>query len=246
MNYVMAGRSIGAVLGGSQRAASNGLLTGLVAYWKLDEASGNAIDAHSNALTLTAANAPGSAAGKIYATARTGNNSNQYFYRASEAALQLGDIDFALAAWIWPADEQNNAICAVYGTVQANRSILFNINAGNCGFYCTNSGGTQSSAIAAGIDTFAWSLCMAWHDATANKIYVQIDDGTPVESAHSGGARVSTDAWTIAALTENAFSIPLNGRIGPVAMWKNRTLSAADRAALWNGGAGLAYSGFTA
>lgn len=243
---VMGGRgAINPVLAQGRGGGGNGLLTGLVAYWGLDEASGNALDKHTNGLTLTAANAPGNAAGQVYATARTGNNINQYFYRTAEAALQLGDIDFALAAWIYPADAANNAICAVYGLVEANRAILFNVNAGNCGFYCTNSSGTQTPVITAGIDTNTWNFCMAWHDAAANKIYVQVNDGTPSEAAHTGGARISTDTWTIAALSGNVFGIPLNGRIGPVAMWKNRTLSAADRTLLWNGGAGLAYSAFS-
>jgi hypothetical protein len=42
-----------------------------------------------------------------------------------------------------------------------------------------------------------------------------------------------------------------SGRIGPVAMWKSApggggVLTAAQRTALWNGGAGLAYADFTA
>src|SRR6266404_503553 len=41
-----------------------GLLTNLVSYWKLDEASGNAVDSVGTN-TLTANHAPGSMAGKV-------------------------------------------------------------------------------------------------------------------------------------------------------------------------------------
>ena len=81
-------------------ATGNGLLTNLVGYWGLDEAAGanNALDKHSNALTLTQTGSPGSAAGKVYAGSRTFDGSGQQFSRASATSLQMGDLDFAIAA----------------------------------------------------------------------------------------------------------------------------------------------------
>ena len=83
--------------------AGNGLLTNLAAYWGLDEAGGanNALDKHTNALTLTQVASPGSASGIVYARARAFDGINNYFYRASETLLQSGDIDFAIAAWVF-------------------------------------------------------------------------------------------------------------------------------------------------
>jgi len=54
----------------SRRAVAsggNGLLNALIAYWPGDEASGNLLDAHSNALHLTDTNTVTNAAGKVYA-----------------------------------------------------------------------------------------------------------------------------------------------------------------------------------
>jgi hypothetical protein len=75
------------------------LTDNLISFWKLDETSGNAIDAHGSN-TLTAVASPGTAAGKIE-TARTFNGSSQYFSVASNASVQVGDEDFYVAGWVY-------------------------------------------------------------------------------------------------------------------------------------------------
>ena len=69
--------------------------TGLVSYWKLDEASGTRVDSHGPN-PLTPANAPGGAAGKI-GTGCTFNGS-QYLHHPDLIA-PLGDEDFTYTLW---------------------------------------------------------------------------------------------------------------------------------------------------
>ena len=235
--------SIGGVLGsGRAAAAGNGLLTGLVAYWGLDEASGNALDKHSGGLTLTQTNSPGASTGIVYGTARTFNGT-QYFRRNSEAALQTGNIDFALAAWVYVADTANRSIAGKFNYSTNNREFALIHESTLAQFVVSADGsGTLSRAQLSLPTQNAWHFYVAWHDATANKIYLQIDNGTPAETAHSTGVFVGASPFDIGYL----FGVySWSGRIGPVTFWKNRTLSADDRTALWNGGAGLAYSAFT-
>ncbi len=236
--------AMGYVLGRGAGAAGNGLLTGLVAYWGLDEASGDALDKHSGGLTLTPANSPGADTGVVYATARTFNGINQRFSRNNEAALQAGDIDFAFAAWAYSASSDNRCILAKYSYGTNNREFAIYYESSAVRFSVSSAGTAATlSTVTASIPTSsAWHLYIAWHDATADKIYLQIDDGTPAEQAHSGGAYVGASSFYIGLLNNIYY---WNGRIGPVAFWKNRTLSADDRAALWNSGAGLAYSSFS-
>ncbi len=252
MNYVLAGRSIGQVLGRSAGAASNGLLTNLVAYWKLDEASGNAIDAHTNGLTLTAANAPGADTGKVYATARTFNGSNQYFSRASEAATNIGDVSFSLAVWVYldsvigsgktivnksVGSTGNRGYALSYlPTISAFRFFVRNIADTASGFADATTFGAAS--------TGQWYFVVGVHDATNDSLAIYVNNIAGNSIAWTGGVLTNSIIFQIGA-GEGAATNPLSGRIGPVAFWKNRTLNAADRTLLWNGGAGLAYSAFS-
>ena len=76
------------------------LLTDLVSYWKLDEASGDALDSHGTN-NLTVNGSIGTAAGKI-GSARDleSSGSDQYFSLADNASLSTGDIDFSVAGWV--------------------------------------------------------------------------------------------------------------------------------------------------
>lgn len=76
---------------------ASSLLTGLVSYWKLDEASGNAADSHgSNTLTNTSA---GFTTGKINNGASL--NVNQYFARGDDCGIANGSCSASM--WIKPS-----------------------------------------------------------------------------------------------------------------------------------------------
>ena len=251
MRYVLGSRaSIGGVLGSGRGGGGNGLLTGLVAYWGLDEASGNALDKHSGGLTLTQSGNPGADTGKVYATARTFNGSSQYFSRNSEAALQTGNIDFAIAAWVYlpSVTGDNKPIVYKGGTSSAIDYYLdYSVYVARFRLVVTANGSTEAWVAA---DTFGaassntWYFVAGWHDAVANTLNIAINGGAADSAAHSTGVYAGTGAFAIGKI--QAYNKFLSGRIGPVAFWKNRTLDATARAALYNGGAGLAYSAFTA
>lgn len=236
---------------------SNGLLNNLVAYWPLNEAGGanNALDLHTNGLTLTQNSSPGADTGIVYATARTFDGSADYFSRASSAALQTGDVDFTLAAWVMPA-----------GVTGDNKTIIYKGGANNAIDYyldystylarfrlvVTANGSTEvwTQADIFGAATIgAWYLVIGWHDSAANTINIAVNGGAADSAPHSTGVYAGTGALAVGwSQAYNKFS---SGRIGPVAMWKSAAggggvLSEAQRSALWNGGAGLAYAAFTA
>lgn len=236
--------------------ASNGLLAGLVGYWGLDEAGGanNALDKHTNALTLTQINSPGSAAGLVYASARTFSGASQYLTRASQALLQGGDNEMVWAAWVMLTAKTNlYPIIAKYDfytnagreymldyyNVADRFRLLVNTGAGN--LVCTaNTFGSPS------LNTWYW--VMAWHDPTANKVYINVNNGTPDSIDFSAGLRAGNEAFAIGGLPDGTYYH--TGRIGPAMIWKSAAgaggmLTADKRTALYNAGAGLAYSAFT-
>ena len=250
MRHVLGSRaSIGGVLGsGRGGAGGNGLLTGLVAYWGLDEASGNALDKHSGGLTLTANNAPGTDTGKVYATSRTFSAaSNQYFSRASEAATQTGDINFAVAAWVYistiPSASEYPGI--ITKDIAGAREFHLLLNGDSKRFNFTLPGLGLAVATTYGEPpTGQWIFVAGWHDTTADTVNISVNNGA-VDSAARTGTPTTTAAPLEIGRDYATQTRILKGRLGPVAYWKNRILSADDRAALWNGGAGLAYSAFS-
>jgi len=237
--------SIGGVLGSGRGASGppNGLLTNLIAYWALDEAGGanNALDKHSNGLTLTQVNSPGADTGKVYATARTFAGANTRFNRTSESLLQLG-TSTAWAIWFYPNSGTPAAteyIATKTDGVTVDEMLIAILSTGKCYYRGKQSGSVQSTGT---INGAAWNLAICWTDGTNQ--YISLNNAT-ADSSGSGSATTNRNG----ALTIGAYVSGINtftGRIGPVVFWKNRTLDATARAALWNGGAGLAYSAFTA
>lgn len=80
---------------------ANALSSGLIGYWKLDEASGNPVDSSGNAQTLTNANTTAFAVGKFANGADLERSSTNYFYVADNATLSVTG-NLTLAAWIKP------------------------------------------------------------------------------------------------------------------------------------------------
>jgi hypothetical protein len=219
----------------------------------LNEAAGanDALDLHDGGLTLTQNGSPGSAAGIVYASARTFDGSADYFSRASEAALQAGDVDFAIAAWVYLTSNAADAGVIIKGNGAAAATIEYYLRyqQSTDKFRFIVGNGTSGIGInsAQGPTINAWHLITCWHDATNNLIGIQMDSNAPATGEWTGGAAPTANALLCgvgyAAATNIAY---WPGRLGPVSMWKNRTLDAAAIASLWSGGAGLAYSAYTA
>lgn len=239
----------------------NGLLNNLIAYYKLDEAAGanDAVDAHTGGLTLTQASSPASAAG-ILGTARV-FNATVYFARAGDdAELSTGDVDFTLSVWVYlAAVNVNQAIVTRYQMNGNQREYLlywnYNDHAPNSRFsFTVSSNGAVTTTLdattfgAASINT--WYHVVAWHDSVNNLLGIAIN-GVSDTAAYSSGVFNSTAAFTLGGLWNNTtFIYPFNGRIDEVGFWKSAAgnggaLTAVQRAALYNGGAGLAYSQLT-
>lgn len=235
-----------APLGVARGVAGNGLLNNLIAYWPLNEAAGanNALDLHSNALHLTQNSSPGSAAGKVYAGARTFDGANDYFSRAS-ASLTPASSDFTVACWVWSDAVSIQLVICLDDAGGRNYRIYH--TAGGVSFFSYVAGAT--TARVTGFTTGVWHLLIAWRDHALNETHITLNNGAP----GNGTSGAFTTTPTNFLIGRQGFTLEevWNGRIGPVAMWKSApggggVLSEAQRLALWNGGAGLPYASFTA
>lgn len=223
---------------------SSTLNTGLIAYWDMDEASGNALDSETTgtAQDLNDNNTVTSAAGKIGTSRQFTAASSEYFSRINEADLTAGDIDFTWAAWFYldSTGAQRTIVCKSSGDQTAYQ---LDITSGNQVrfFIYSSTGPAYYMATTSGFSpsTGTWYFAVGWHDATANTVNVCVNDGTVYSTSTTGSAPISNGSSLTIGSYQSA-SLFWNGRIDEVGFWKKK-LSAAEITELYAGGAGKTY-----
>lgn len=220
-------------------AAPSSLLTSLQAYWKLDEASGTRSDAHG-ANHLTDNNTVTQAAGKLDSAAQFTASSSEYLSLADNAALSTGDIDFTLCAWVYLDSGGERAAVTKWTSAGNQKEYALLTEADSKPYLYVSHNGVNLASVnaAAALSTGAWHLLIGWHDAAADTLNLQVDNGSVNSAAHTLGVRDGTGQFNLGALEGAGYF--MNGRIDGAGMWK-RVLTSGERSALWNAGAGLDY-----
>jgi hypothetical protein len=232
------------------------LQANMVAYWPGDEASGNLLDAHTGNYDGTDAASVTSGTGLVYASARQYTAANSEFhYIGDNAALSTGDIDFTIAFWINVDSLGANRYCvSKVGYANGQGEFLVGVADTNVLFFRVYDGtwatavGYVAAATQGAISTGNWYFVVAWHDSVANTVNIQVNAGTVDSAATTGAVGDSTASLFIGAVGSNETGGGnfTDGRIGPTMFWKSAgggggVLSAAQRTALYNAGAGLTY-----
>jgi len=229
------------------------LTDNLVSYWALDEASGVRYDSVvASANDLTDNNMVGSTAGMHNLAAQFVEADSDSLTRADNASLSLGaNTAVTVSAWV-RADSgtTNGAIVAKWGGGGNLYDIEYRlyIKAGAGGGTDKFSFGVGDGTAGLGLAEWplgdlalpsAWFFVVGWYDPSTSKVYIQVDNGTPVEAAWAGG-------------THNGNGVLALGRAGSfgsyygdftsdaVGLWF-RVLTAQERTDLYNAGAGLFY-----
>lgn len=212
-------------------APASTLLDGLISYWKLDEASGIAVDSVGSN-TLTDNNTVTSAAGQVGSSRQFTLANSEYLSIASNASLQAGDIDFTISAWINATTfaASGNAVVAK----QSNNGdtgieyILF-VDNSNTAYLAVRIAGSTKLVTKGGLTTGTWFHLIAWHDSIANTINIQVNDGTLASVATTASlVSVTTAEFRIGARALVGNEIYFNGQIDDVKFWK-RVLTIAER-----------------
>ena len=214
----------------------SGLLTSLMAYWKLDEASGTRSDSYG-ANHLTDVNTVTQAAGKLsYAAQFTAVNAERLTI-ADNAALSMGDIDFTLCCWVYFDTLPVSGLIAKWNGTADEYAIYYD-GGGRIRFGVDGGGGLVTvPADALGTpSTSTWYFIVAWHDSVANTINIQVNNGTINTAAHSVGVNNSDGIFRLGEIS----LVYLNGRMDGVGVWK-RVLTQSERQYLYNTGSGNDY-----
>jgi hypothetical protein len=210
-------------------SSSSSLLTGLVSYWKLDEASGTRFDTVSSN-NLSDNGGVGSAIGKIGNAAEFDTTN----YLSTNTVLSSGP--FTVSCWIYadtvtqPAggivNRYSNSVPAdrTWTTYVANDDIVFGVLPTSL---------TVSNVVSAA----TWHLFIFWYDDVAQEIGIQFDT-TIQTTPQTTGYPVTNVDFTVGA--RSGGNTEFDGRIDEVGIW-SRVLTAAERTQLYNGGSGITY-----
>lgn len=223
--------------------SSSGLNVGLVASWKLGEASGTRSDSvGSNHLTDN--NTVTQAAGKIGNAAQFTIANSEYLSVADNLDLSTGDIDFTIALWVYlDAKATSQILVGKLDATAGNKEyqVFYDQSIDRFRFSVATPTDVDVlvSASTFGSPTAAtWYLIIAWHDATANTINISVNNGATDSAATGGALQASgTAEFDLGRRSFSGSNLYFGGRLDAVDIWK-RLLTAGEKTELWNSSVG--------
>jgi hypothetical protein len=220
------------------------LNSSVVAFWKLEEASGTRADATGRGNNLTDNNTVTQAAGKIGNAASFASASSEYLSCADNADLSTGDVDFTIAGWFYLTTKTAAMdLLAKWGASGNFEYILFYDLGTDRFVFTVSNNGTAAATVSA--STFGspavgtWYFVVVYHDATGNLLGISVNNGAFNTLAHTTGVFNSTAGFRLGA-RDSGSAAYFNGRADAVGFWK-RLLSSAEITELYNAGAGREY-----
>lgn len=240
------GRLAKSLIGRQPNGVASTLLTGLLVYWKLDEASGNRADSGPNGLALQDFNTVTQGAGiKGNAAQFTAANS-EYLFSNSALINPPATGDYTISFWVnLDTNVGTYTVLSRYG-VAANRSMLvvYSPGSGKYIFYGWDTAPTQYSVgTATSPNTVGqWYHIVCIRDYTNSLISIIVNDGTVSSAAMSNAVPNQTSNQEF-RVGQDGTGTYFNGRVDELGFW-NRKLTAAEITALYNGGAGATYPAF--
>lgn len=215
------------------------LLTGLVSYWKLNEASSTRVDVVS-ANNLTPTNNPTNTAGKLGDGVNLVGASTQYLSSASNVAAFAGNQDFTAIFWFKVSSAGTTQELISKGVdLSANttwdwrlflQSSALRVRMSYGSGFDTTNVGTLSN------DTF-YMATIQYTQAT-KLLSIQINNGTPATLTLAGTAQATTGPLRVGIAP--SLTLPCTGVIDDLVLW-SRLLTQVERDQIYNSGAGRAY-----
>lgn len=218
----------------------------LEAFWRLEETSGTRFD-YFGSNDLTDNNTVTRGTGKIGYGAEFSVGNKEYLSINDNPDLSSGDIDFTIAGWVYLHDNSNYRFILSKGTTGDNKDNeyqLFYTKWGGANTFAFDVGnGSTSGEVTStsfghpSLDT--WYYIVAWHDASANTINIQVNNGTVDSASYSSGAFDSEGVFRFGqyAGSDPGTTYYWDGMLDGFGFWK-RVLTIDERNALYNSGNG--------
>ncbi len=231
---------------GAGALLSEAAIAALVSWWSLNEESGNRADAHGSN-TLTDINTVGFAAGKQGNAADIESATAEYLSIADGDAAGLKPTSsFTCFGWVKP-----ESITAAYNTI-----VSYAINSGNFAGYILRSrdnsiteytwylyaGGSYKDVVSTVVPVAGtWAFVAAWYDSSDEKLYISVNNETPVSTAGGSLALPASQPFYVG----NDATSPtryFDGLIDEAGVFIGYAMTADDRTALYNSGDGITHA----
>lgn len=173
---------------------------GLIAFWKMDETSGNRTDAVGS-MVLTDNNTVGYGTGKYTNAADFEHASTEYFSVADNATVSFGPTESFTVSFWYKAESRDGLlfvskasnINALEWAVGAG-SYNYIFSTGNNAF--SRSTATSDSSVGVGY----WQFICSWYNASTDSIYIRVNNGKinrekATYGPTDGAADVLVGAW---------------------------------------------------
>ena len=220
------------------------LLTNLVGYWKLDEASGDAIDSHGNH-DLAENNTPDSVEGKISGARSFDSSLLQGFSKGADSELGITDSGFTFACWVKP--NGFGVIASKGWGVHRNFREEWRLSIGEASlvFRCRGTNSNPNIHVAS-LPLDEWSHVVCGREITSidtmtlfiyvNGVLAPVILGSPF---HNFNSAVGGRGFSLGFMSFTGTDY-FDGAIDEAAYWM-RTLTEENVSELYNSGNGLAY-----
>jgi len=231
-NYT--GRRASPLMGGASVAQPPALLANLLAYWTLNESSGNRADSTGNGKTMVETGSVTGAAGfgNVGAVSVWPNNVANY--------LSLGSVLFSSGSWSiagWLNLAAVGVAQQVFSQAQAgvgNRQFISVATTGRVNYSASGSNAQGTTVLTSG----TWYLLVSTYDGTTIKGYVNA-----AASADASATQTASYTGDVIYLGRASGAAPLNGSLGGWGVY-NKVLSNTEQVWLYNAGNGRAFNEF--
>lgn len=225
----------------------------LVAYWKMDQASGSRSESTGGCgAAEEVGGTVSSATGKISNAAALVKANNRVLRVSDASCIETGTDGMTISEWVYfttlPSGEDWSISTRKYNpsSTQYVYGVYFT-SAHQFKFQKSNTGNTGDiiSVTTSGlsISSGEWHYVVSWLDTINDEIGIQVDDGTVFTTATTTSIHEGNGHLVFGAAIDNGTdtrSQIMDGRIDEVGIW-HRALTAGERYALWNSGAGCTY-----
>jgi hypothetical protein len=224
----------------TSNVSSSPLLTGLISYWKLDESSGNAVDAAGGGNNGTTTSVTYSATGKIN-TAYGFNGTTSYVDMGNTANLSLTTAG-SLCAWVYTNDTARTGVIVSKGNPGSDiNGYTFGFIYGGLYWELANATTAISGSIPISGNIFKnkWYFVVLTWNGTYVNMYL---NGTLVNGPISQTVTPVSNVYPfrIGARGDYSGSSLWSGTIDEVSVY-NRALTSTEVTNLYNSGAGKSY-----
>jgi hypothetical protein len=229
--------------------SSNGLLSGLYAYYKLDEASGaGALDAGSGGRNLIQSNGGGiiGSVPGIVNTARSFPGTAMFIRNVSTTDFSPRSNHFFVTFWAKAGSlgQREMEMVSKFTSETGNKEwiVFLDLSSRKPIFFASSDGNTVTSVTGSlpFANTSTWYFIAAGWDG--NNIKISVNGGPYVTASFVGPIFAGAAVFTIGS--ENG-TLPWIGQIDEMAIWIGRNdLTISDVQQIYNNGAGLPFSSF--